>query len=832
MRAVFFVRRVFRFLMRLAGVVCLLGIPMLLAYLQLVGFGPEWRARVAHALGGSTFAVEIGRLTFHPFEGIVAENVALMQRGEPSRQLAQIDRLVVSPNLAALIRGRVSIDSLGLESAVVDIPFATDGGKPDVIELHDIRADILNSNGLLTISRAECRLGDVHLTVRGHLLNPETVSLRHTPSTPEHIEQRTAAIRAALSALDRVKFTGARPELDVVLRGDLSLPESIAADSITLRTGGVTCENISFDRIQLVATFADRVLRLAHFRATGRSGTLQAAGEWNVATVSGHCDVNGKLMFAPLLRLAGRADLANRIVFDQAPALEASITIAPGSPRPQISALGQVSTQGFRLDGMRARSFSAAFAWKDGQLYVQDAELHSSTGTVQASVLQAPGSLRIALDSAADPREFSAFFGPKERAIIDLLDFKDTPRLHITLNGTRPSLDAMSGTGTLELGRSAMRDSWIDFAKSQVVIQDRAILYKDLVIGKGRQRATGSFTYDFGRHEVRLDNIRSNLNPSDVLMWVDPRIAATVAVYRFRTPPDVRADGLTHMVDPNLNNLRVSVDAPGGLAYTLLNRDLVFGATQGTVWIKGQKVLVDVPKSSLYGGDVALKTQVSTNPADPTFGVDVSVNNVDFPSLTQLYFGYSKSQGAMSGHYAFTASLREPAKMRGSGSVRVEKGHVLAIPLFGPLSDVISAIIPGAGHESARLATADFTIADQWIRTKNLEIQGPGFELFGDGGVQFPTGRLDLSVRINAKGIPGLVLFPVSKLLEYVSTGFVSDPQWRPKIVPREFWQILGLGGGNAPQAAPTPAPDALPSPPEVKNPPAPSRPSNGGKSR
>ena len=115
-------------------------------------------------------------------------------------------------------------------------------------------------------------------------------------------------------------------------------------------------------------------------------------------------------------------------------------------------------------------------------------------------------------------------------------------------------------------------------------------------------------------------------------------------------------------------------------------------------------------------------------------------------------------------------------------------------------------------------------------------MQGPGFELFGDGGVQFPSGHLDLSVRINAKGIPGLVLFPVSKLLEYVATGFVSDPQWRPKIVPREFWQILGLGGGNAPQNAPQSAampatPDVAPTP-EAKSPPAPSRPPNGGKSR
>ena len=104
---------------------------------------------------------------------------------------------------------------------------------------------------------------------------------------------------------------------------------------------------------------------------------------------------------------------------------------------------------------------------------------------------------------------------------------------------------------------------------------------------------------------------------------------------------------------------------------------------------------------------------------------------------------------------------------------------------------------------SARLATMDFTVANQSIETKNLEIQGAGFELFGDGGVGFPSGRLALTVRINAKGIPGLVLFPVSKLLEYVSNGTMSEPLWRPKIIPKELFEVLGMGGDAAPKEKP-----------------------------
>jgi hypothetical protein len=50
------------------------------------------------------------------------------------------------------------------------------------------------------------------------------------------------------------------------------------------------------------------------------------------------------------------------------------------------------------------------------------------------------------------------------------------------------------------------------------------------------------------------------------------------------------------------------------------------------------------------------------------------------------------------------------------------------------------------------------------------------------------------------------VLFPVSKLFEYISNGTVSEPQWRPKIVPKEFFNVLGLGV-KGPEKKPEPAP-------------------------
>jgi hypothetical protein len=267
------------------------------------------------------------------------------------------------------------------------------------------------------------------------------------------------------------------------------------------------------------------------------------------------------------------------------------------------------------------------------------------------------------------------------------------------------------------------------------------------------------------------------------------------------------------MEQPDKNALRVKVDARGGLDYELIGKMLRFGPTQGTVNLLGQTVFADIPKSSLYGGSVKVKAEVSANPKKPTFGAELQLVRVDFASVTKRYFGYEKSKGLMSGHYKFTALLQDDSSMRGSGSIRVDEGHVLAIPVFGPLSEVISTIIPGAGHESARLATADFEIAKRVVSTSNLEVEGNGFTLFGSGNVRYPSGNMDMTVRINARGIPGLVLFPMSKLLEYVSIGTVSDPQWRPKIVPREFFDILGLGNGKDADIADDPKLPAAPRP-------------------
>ena len=72
----------------------------------------------------------------------------------------------------------------------------------------------------------------------------------------------------------------------------------------------------------------------------------------------------------------------------------------------------------------------------------------------------------------------------------------------------------------------------------------------------------GTFVYDFGGQQVRLQDVESTMPPVDVMMWIDPKIAEVIKPYRFRQPPKVQADGMIHLKDPKKNDLAPRLSRP------------------------------------------------------------------------------------------------------------------------------------------------------------------------------------------------------------------------------------------------------------------------------
>ncbi|HEX5176352.1 MAG TPA: hypothetical protein VFV83_04940, partial [Chthoniobacteraceae bacterium] len=112
--------------------------------------------------------------------------------------------------------------------------------------------------------------------------------------------------------------------------------------------------------------------------------------------------------------------------------------------------------------------------------------------------------------------------------------------------------------------------------------------------------------------------------------------------------------------------------------------------------------------------------------------------------------------------------------------VKVTNGNVFAIPIFGPLSELVNKMFAGVGYSVAHEASAPFTIREGVIHTDKLRVSGKLFAMLGHGNVDFLKNKLDFDIRIDAAG-PGALLTPLYKLFEYHGEGTLTKPIWRPK---------------------------------------------------
>jgi hypothetical protein len=167
---------------------------------------------------------------------------------------------------------------------------------------------------------------------------------------------------------------------------------------------------------------------------------------------------------------------------------------------------------------------------------------------------------------------------------------------------------------------------------------------------------------------------------------------------------------------------------------------------------------------------------------DPRYRANISVSQINFPLLTDLYYNYKTALGLLNGTCDFNGLGSDPRTMRGRGKVEVTNGDVFAIPIFGPLSGILNRILPGSGYSIAHEASANFKIDQGIIHTDDFDADGTLFSMLGHGDVHFLEDKLDFNLRLNMKG-PGVLLTPMYKLFEYAGTGSLKKPDWRPAVL-------------------------------------------------
>ncbi len=767
--------------LRIVALVILTGLIAGSWYLAKRGFGRQWRSRVVEELRKHGVEASVRRLTLDPFRGLVAQDVRIFDYHNRENTLARISEIALDINYAALLHHQPFLNALDIRNAQLTLPLKSPDQKTIRARVMNIRAHVYFPPEQIYVSQAEGIFCGVQISATGQLIKREN----YQPSagtSGESWERHIALVQRVVTELERITYPAGVARLQVKFMGDLSQLEDARVDA-TLRADRIQSRGYEARNFFARAEWADQKLNVTQCEWRDKAGSFAGRCSWSRSDGKAEFQARSTLDLRQFVGVLGFSQLLGDVTFQTPPFVEISGSFGGSDRSTTKTVIGRAVLGNFSYKTVPFLSLAATFSWDGERTMLREVHVQQASGELTADLFDAPNDFRLNFESTINPgvlrplmpEDFGKFLGEWE--------WERPPTVRLSIRGSGHDPSTWTGDGTLALQRTRFRGAWMNSASGNMHFGNGTFAYENFRVTRDEGIGTGSFTYDFGKHEVRIENGKSTLRPTDAIFWVEPKLWKDVAPYKFRKPPNVTVNGTVQFRGGKNTHLEIGVNAPGGMDYTFLGKSLPFDSVAGQLLFANDRLQLQNVEASLFSGTVRGNADISLAKNDPQYHAKLALSGINFPRLTDLYFKYQTTQGKLSATYDFFGLGSDARSMRGSGKVEVTEGDIFAIPVFGPLSELLGKFVPQAGYSIARKATADFTIKQGVLHTDNLNVAGKLFGMLGHGDVRFADDKLDMDIRINANG-PGFVLLPVYKLFEYKGEGSLSKPTWRLKRLP------------------------------------------------
>ena len=745
-------------------------------YLAKKGFGREWRLRVVEELHKRGVEVSIRRLTLNPFRGLVAKDVRVYDFRNRANTLALVSEISLDINYAAFFHRQPFLNAIDIRDAQIWLPFT--GGEKQARQprLKNFRAHVYFPPEQIYVSQAEGMLAGLRISVTGQLIKREDSA--SPPLSQEEWRKRLETVNKVVAEIQKCSFPAGAPTLQVKFSGNLKDMENAHVEA-SLRGELIRRSNCELRKLVVSAEYAEQRLDISQCEWTDPAGAVSARAAWTRQTGEADFQIRSSIDLKSLIESFHSLGPLGDFTFQTPPIIDVSGGFSTGEAR-KLKVLGHTSIPSFSYQGIALTDLNADFSWDGDRILIRDLRVKQQDGQLKAALLSAPSDFRLDVDSTLNPAVVKPFLSPEMRSFVGEWEFQTLPTVHLEIRGPDQRPESWTGDGNLSLGRTRFRSAGLNSATSKLHFGDGAVTYDKLRVVREEGVATGSFSYDFKKHEVRFSDIKTSINPADAILWIDPKLLKAVTPYKFRRPPNLAADGLYQFGGRKGTRFDIRVEAPHGMDYVFLGKTLPFDRVTAKLLFTTDRLQISDFKGGIMTGLTTGSADISLGNKEQRYRASVVATKIDFPRLTDLYFNFKTSQGQLTGSYDFTGAGSDSRKLRGKGKLEVTNGDVFAIPVFGPLSEIFNAILPGSGYSIARNATSTFTIQDGVFHTADFQANGKLFSMLGYGDVHFVDDKLNFTVRMDMHG-PGVLLTPVYKLFEYEGTGSAKHPDWHPK---------------------------------------------------
>ena len=749
-------------------------------YMARKGFGGRTRALIVDELHRRGVEASIGHLTLNPFRGLVARDVRIFSYQDRNNTLAFVSEIVLDINYAAFFHHQPFLNALDIRNAEVTLPLRGPEGKTEQPQLRKFHAHIYFPPEQIYVSQAEGIFCGIRVSATGRLI--KRTNYQPSPSLSEdEREKRLRIARRIVTELQRFSFPKGPPSLQVKFSGDLAQLEDAHAEA-TLQGTSLKRKNYEARNFIAAAEWGDQKLTLSQCEWNDRLGGFVATANWSRRTDKGNFQARSSLDLKGFLDAADAGSALADATFNAPPVIDMSGSVDFSGERPQIKLIGHLAVANVSFKNLPLSECRAEFSWDGERTWLRDIRIRHPTGDMRAEVFDAPNEFRLNIDGPVAPGELRLFVSPELQEFLNEWECSRPPVIQLSIRGKDRHPESWQGDGSISLDRTRFRGQWMNGANAKVHFADGAVAYQDFRITRDEGVGTGTFVYDFTNHEVQVSNVKATVRPTEVAYWIDPDLPKNVAPYKFRQPPAITASGVYQFRGGTSTRLEINVDAPSGMDYVFLGKTLPFQKINGRLLFTNDRLQIVDLRGNLLTGSVRGSADISLARGDQHYHAKLAVDGMDFPRLTDLYWGYKTAQGKLSGSYDFTGDGDNARLMQGAGKATVADGDVFAIPVFGPLSGILGALLPikAAGYSIAHEAKASFTAKNGVLHTNDFEVAGGLFSMLGDGDIYFMDDKLDFNIRISPKG-PGVLLTPVYKLFEYKGEGSLKNPNWHPK---------------------------------------------------
>jgi hypothetical protein len=724
------------------------------------GFGRRWRGMLEKEFDRYGLSIDVNKLTLDPFHGLIARDVAIFDSKSGDTLLAEINNISLDVNYANLFQHEPALNSVDLRDARIVIPLDPRNPSGEKIRLTDFHARIYFLAGRIEIRQASGKLYGVRFDASGTILHPQDLpdlilTEEHDPDSPN---ERLGFITEILHVLKSVRYPEQSPEVKFTFQADLTDPIDWRLDgghlvAARLLYGDDELRNLSAD-----FTYQNHSLRIAQCHVQDAQGELLAVADWNVASGKKQFQARSTLDIGRLLKHEPRARWLNQWVFNAPPQIELAGTLERSGA---LQFIGKLNFERFAVQGIPFQSMRASFSQQgEDSWMISNAEVTHRSGTLTGEILHRPDKFRLRIQSALDPVAISPLLPEELRSICAPWEFVAPPVIQLSLSGTSPRPEDITGSGQAWLGRTRFRGVFLNSASGIFHIENGQIIAENVQVARDEGAGNGNFSYDLAGHAISSISAQAHINPSALANWIDPKLAVLMDVFRFNVPPLTVIEYVSQSKQED-RALSVKVQSGDPFSFRWGNLDLPFAGGESEFRVGPKGARLTRLNGSLGSGICTANASATRQGESSTIEAQLEFKEVDLAGLGHANHWLQPYSGQISGTLAIRQTNRKDAVV--AGSIHLAQAQFEGAPLFQPVLNRLRAI----GLREPSTVDLQFAAAGENVTIEALKLWSAGHSLSLTGSIGLLGGLIDLSGAVDEPALLARV------------TGTIESPDWQ-----------------------------------------------------